>query len=134
MTEQELGETLISARLLILQSKRLMLSSLQRRRANATIESLQHRVERLVGESESAWTAYRQSMLRWGSPKRNEYWLVAYSHLIDRGHALTDKLSEASAAMPPDERYELAVEVEKLQEMVDSWRGSIRSAIVGATA
>ena len=131
---QSVGETLISSRFLVLQSKRLMLSSLQRRLANASIESLQRRVERLMLESESASTAYRESMLHWGSPKRNEYWLVAYSHLIDRGHALTNKLSEASADMPPGERYEMAVEVEKLQEMVDGWRGSIRSAIVGATA
>ena len=145
-----LGDAVITSRLLILQSKRLLLSSLERRLRIASVESLrQHlerrlriasveslrqHLERVVAECESAWTAYRASILRWGSPQNQEYWLVADSGLIDRGNTLSDRLANASADMSPADRYQLAVEVEKLDDMVEHWTDSMRAAMTSSAS
>jgi hypothetical protein len=129
-----LGDAVITSRLLILQSKRLLLSSIERRLRIASVESLRQHLELLVAECESAWTAYRASILRWGSPQNQEYWLVAYSGLIDRGNTLSDRLANASADMSPADRYRLAVEVEKLDDMVEHWTVSMRATMTSSAS
>jgi hypothetical protein len=68
-------------------------------------------------------------MLRWGSPATPDYWPVAYRRLVETAEKLAAKLRHSAAAMPPDERYQLAAEVEMLEDLVDKWRQSIRASI-----
>ncbi|HKW72718.1 MAG TPA: hypothetical protein VJQ08_07820 [Candidatus Dormibacteraeota bacterium] len=59
---------IISLRLLIRQSKRLLLSSTQRRFDVLGLDALRQRVERLRFETDMAQHAYRATMLACGSP------------------------------------------------------------------
>lgn len=68
MTEASLADCLISARLLMLQSKRLILATLERRLTEQRRESLRPRVDRLREETQDAQERYTSSILRWGCP------------------------------------------------------------------
>jgi hypothetical protein len=128
------ADTLISARLLILQSKRLMLSSLQRRLEGSGIDSLRKRVERLKSETESAQYRYRSTVLSMGSPRNDDYWPVAYSRMIEMGNTICSRLREATAELPANERYEVATEVEILEHLVAGWRESMLASMRSAVA
>jgi len=129
MPSASIAETLISARLLMLQSKRLILATLERRLRQRPVESLLGRVEHMRGETHNALDHYSTSMLRWGSPATPDYWPVAYRRLVETAEKLAAKLRHSASAMPPEERYQLAAEVEMLEDLVDKWRESIRASM-----
>jgi hypothetical protein len=124
-------EAIVASRLQVLQSKRLMLASNERRLRVHKIESLRDRVEQLHAELERAQAAYRSAVLRWGTPKRVDYWPVAYARLIELANNLAEKLRVGTADLPPERRFELAVEVEVVEDLIGAWRDSLRQAIAG---
>jgi hypothetical protein len=124
------ADCLISARLLMLQSKRLILATLERRLNKQRRESLRPRVDRLRAETRRAHEQYTSSVLRWGTPERPEYWPAAYGRLVETADRLSTKLRLAAVELPPEERYQLSAEVEMLEELVERWRHSIRSAML----
>jgi hypothetical protein len=123
-------ESLISARFLMLQSKRLILATLERRLKMRPAESLRARVDHMRHETADAQEHYRTSLLRWGSPESPQYWPVAYGRLVDTAGRLSAKLRRVAADLPSDERYQLATEVEMIEALTEQWRDSIRSSIV----
>jgi hypothetical protein len=123
------AESLISARLLMLQSKRLILATLERRFRKEPLDGLRARVEQLRDETESAQDHYARSLLRWGTAQTPEFWPVAYHRLIEMADQLSTRLRRASAGVPPSARYELAAEVEMLETLVDDWRQSVRASV-----
>ncbi len=129
-SQPSFADSLISSRLLVLQSKRLILASLERRLHRRALESLRARVRLLREETASAQEKYSSSMLRWGSPERPEYWPIAYSRLVDAADRLYTKMRHAVGDMPPAERYQLAAEVEMLEVLVEGWRESIRTSMI----
>ena len=124
-----IAETLISARLSLLQSKRLILATLERRLQQQPVEALRDRVEHMRNETRTAQNSYSFSVLAWGSPNTPGYWPVAYKRLAEVADRLSTSLREASGDMPPTERYELAAEVEMLEQLRSEWRASIRTAL-----
>jgi hypothetical protein len=132
MSEQarpSIAETLISARLLMLQSKRLILATLERRFHQQQIESLLARVEHMRRETHDAQERYSESMLAWGSPSIPEYWPVAYGRLIDAADRLSGKLRGTATSMPPADKYQLATDVEMLEALMEGWRRHIRESM-----
>ena len=123
-------ESLISARLLMLQSKRLILATLERRLRVRPAESLRARVDHMRHETENAQEHYSTSMLRWGSPETPQYWPVAYGRLIDTADRLSTRLRRVTADLPSGDRYQLATEVEMVEALAEQWRSSIRASIV----
>jgi len=125
---------LITSRLLILQSKRLMLHSLQRRQDEGSRAELNERIEALQVQAERAQHAYRTYVLNWGTTRSSDYWVVAYSRLIEMGNALTTKLREATNDLAPAERYQVSADVEMLEEIVAAWGESLRTVMTTAVA
>jgi len=132
MISPDVAETLIGCRLMILQSKRLMLNSARRRLERTDMDELRQRVEELRAEIDHAHHAYRQTMLGYGSPDRPEYWLVAYGRLIDAGSALVGKLRLAVDDLPAVERYRVSTDVEVLEAIIDQWGRSMRASMAEA--
>jgi hypothetical protein len=124
-------EAVVASRLQVLQSKRLMLASNERRLRVHKIESFRDRVAHLHAELERAQAAYRSAVLRWGTPKRADYWPVAYARLIELADNLAAKLRVGTADLPPERRFELAVEVEVVEDLIGAWRDSLRQAMTG---
>ena len=125
---------IIQSRLLVLQTKRLMLSSYERRLGQHGTDALRRRVERLRVDANQASHVYKASVLEWGTADTTEYWMVAYARLIEMGQALTNKLRSAAGELPPHERYHVSADVEALEEIVDDWRGRMRRSMSEAVA
>ncbi len=130
--KEHVAEHVITSRLLILQSKRLLLSSAERQATLYGSERLRDRVERLRGESELARHAYASILLKVGSPEHPDYWSVAYRRLIDLGNELSHKLTEASETAAPREREAIATDVELVDELVQGWTASMRKRVSAA--
>jgi len=124
---------IITSRLLVLQSKRLILRC-QQRRLDATKEALRLEIEQLSVEAEDAQHRYRASMLAWGSPEFHDYWLIAYARLIEMGSVLTTRLREATTQLPLSERYQVSADVEMLEGIVGNWTESLRDEMAAAVA
>jgi hypothetical protein len=128
------AEQIINSKLLILQSKRLLLTSAERRLGDTGMESLRARVDQLRTETATAQHGYRSSVLQLGSPRQHDYWPIAYSRLIEMGTALTTKLRRSAPGLPADERYELTADMEMLEGIVEGWTESKRRSMAVATA
>jgi len=128
------SESVVTGRLLVLQSKRLMLASNERRFRKRKGEVLREAGERLRDDIDRAQRAYRSALVSLGTPRTPGYWPAAYSHLIDRADDLSGRLRSAAADSPQAGRYEIAVEVELLDQLIGEWRDSLRTSIVEATA
>lgn len=128
------AESIIKARLLVLQSKRLMLTSLQRRLEEHGYEPLKERIARLRAETETARFSYRSSMLALGSADSVDYWLVAYSRLIEVGNVVVGKLRDATDDLPLAERYQVSADVEALEHMLAKWTAMVRQSMSKAVA
>jgi len=131
---REPGQSIIMARLLILQSKRLMMSSCQRRLDGGGYESIRGRLERLRADVQSAQYLYRSAILSWESPENHEYWLTAYSRLIDIGHQVIDEMKGATVLLPSTERHEVAADVERLETMIKGWANSMKRTMTASVA
>ena len=125
---------IVTARLLILQSKRLMLASLERRLADTRLQDLRARVEVLKGETAVAHHNYKHAMLQYGAPENADYWVVAYTRLVEVGNALAQKLTAAAALLPADEQYEASTDIEMLERIVGRWREAVRDAMAESVA
>lgn len=123
------ADTLIGSRLMILQSKRLMLNSARRRLESSGLESMKERVDHLRVETEQAQHAYRKMMLGYGSAELPEYWVVAYGRLIDAGGALARKLRHAAGGLPQAERHQVATDLKSLEGIIDEWTESMRASM-----
>jgi hypothetical protein len=130
----EVSHVLLLGRLLVLQSKRLLLASHERRFRVREIKGVREAGERLRGEVDGAQTAYRSALVRLGSPATPGYWPAAYSHLIEQADHLSGRLRCAAGDTPQAGRYEIAVEVERLDQLIGEWRDSLRTSITEATA
>ena len=124
-----IAESLISARLLMMQSKRLLLAGVERRLGMPGREHLISDVDRLRAETENARENYCSYLLKWGSPEKPEYWSAAYGRLVNTADRLSGKLRRAAVDLPPEERYSVAAEVEMLESLLENWRESLRGAI-----
>ncbi len=83
----------------MLQSKRLILATLERRLRMRELESMRARVDRLRAETEKAHEQYCSSLLRWGTPETPDYWPVAYARLVETAERLSAKLRGAAVEL-----------------------------------
>lgn len=130
----ETARAIVSSRLLILQTKRLLLNSSQRRFDALGLDTLRQRVERLRLETDLAQHAYRATMLAYGSPAHADYWLVAYARLIEMGRALTSKLRDSAMSLAPAERYQASADVEMLETLIERWTEEMHRSMAEAVA
>lgn len=122
-------QNICTSRLLILQSKRLMLTSLERRQQYSQIGRFDDQIARLRVEIPRAQHLYRASVLSCGPSRTSTYWTIAYSRLIEVGTVVVDKLRRASPDLPPEERYHVAADVEALEGMLEKWSDEMRQAM-----
>ena len=123
------ARNLIMSRLLMVQSKRLVLASLQRRVLERDAESKRGRAEKVQAELERAHDNYRTAMLAFGASGDPEYWLAVYGKLIDTAGALVERMRDQSSSLTYDRRYEVAGDIQMLEALVSQWRDSMRATI-----
>lgn len=126
------ARNLIMSHLLMVQSKRLVLASVQRRVLERDSEATRRRAEKLQAELERAHDNYRSAMLAFGVSGDPAYWLVAYGKLIDTAGTLIERMLDQSPSLSHDRRYQVAGEIEMLEALVSQWRESMRATIATA--
>ncbi len=128
------GTAIVASRLLILQSKQLMLGSAERRFNLAGARDMGARLERLRVETKNARDSYRSSVLSLESPESPAFWTVAYGRLMETGQTLRSRLDTAPVELASRDRHEAAVEVEALDRIIEGWGRSMQSAMTGRGA
>src|SRR5260221_5351024 len=126
------GDSIVSARLLVVQSKRLMLSSLLRRFRLRGERSLSERTDRFRDEADRANRNYRSAVLNWGQATSPEFRLVAYGSLVDLAESLVIELRGTIRGLQPRDQVELATEVGVLEDLIDQWRKFARASPTAA--
>lgn len=131
---QRHASCVITSRLLVLQTKRLLLSSTQRRLSVAPSDERRRRCERLREETSRAQYEYHSAVLRLGSPEHHDFWLIAYGRLISTGGALVQQLRSTAASLPTAERHAAEADAEGMEMLVNQWTHSMRKSMVEASA
>lgn len=125
---------LVTSRRLILQTKLLMIVSLQRRLRETRQPAFQQRIERFQADADRARSSYRKTVLDYGSPESQDYWLVAYGSLVQTGNALASRLRTAAPSLPVTDRYEVSADIEALEYILDRWTESLRKTMAESVA
>ena len=121
-TSTSVGDSIVSSRLLIVQSKRLMLSSVERRFRLKGGDSMRKRAERFRDETAEAHRTYRSAVLTWGQASSREFRLVAYSSLANLGDNLVLRMRDTIPHQTPGEQFTMAAEVGMLEDVIEQWR------------
>ena len=128
------GNRIISARLLILQSKRMLLvralSNVRYRR----LPEPNDKVVRLQSEVQSAVDTYRDCVLKFGSVDSSQYWLVAFASLVEAAEMLSGVLVEAASSLPQPDRADVAVDARRLDGIIEGWRELLRTTVTTEVA
>jgi len=127
-------DSIITSRLLVLQSKRLMLAATERALQGSNAAGVRRRIEELRIETDAAQDRYRSAILAWASTEDIDYWVIAYSRLIEKGNVIVKKMREANLVLPPSERYQISAEIETMEHLVEDWTESLRRSMAAAVA
>ncbi len=128
------GETIVSAHLNVVQSKRMLLSSAERRHRLHGGKSLLARADGLRDETDRAQRRYQSIVLHFARPDSNQYRLVAYGNLIELAETLAAELRSSLDELPLSDRFEVATEVEMLENLIDIWREEQRTTLSSGAA
>jgi hypothetical protein len=107
---------------LIAESKRLMLSMLERRNEGRRRPEEARLIGRLRQELELAESRRRANLSSPSSAISAEQLAETHERLIRTATACADRLSTSAQLLPPSERLRAAVAVQALDELVDQWR------------
>ena len=129
-----IAESIVTSRLLIVQSKRLMLASAARRFGLHGGDSLEKRSEHFRTDTARAHKSYQAAVLTWGQTTSHEFRIVAYTSLIVLAEKLVFELRGTIGAMAAGDRVEMATEVEVLEDLIEEWRQSARPVATAAVA
>jgi hypothetical protein len=127
-------DSIITSRLLVLQSKRLMLAATERHLQGSNAARVRRRIDELRIETDAAQDRYRRAILAWASTEDIDYWVIAYSRLIEKGNVIVKKMRDANLVLPPSERYQVSTEIETMEHLVEDWTESLRRSMAAAVA
>jgi hypothetical protein len=117
-------ENIVWSRLLVLQSKRLLLSGALRRVRRTGARADRRWADRLRTDADHAEDAYRASQATYGSARPPAYWVAVCRRMIDQGEAAAARLKAEAPGLSAGERFERATDLQMLEELVDQWRVS----------
>ena len=123
------GDLIVMSRLLVLQTRRLLLASSQKK-VRATNPDL----VRLKEAAAKAHLEYRKAVLAWASPDTSQFWMVSYATMIDGLDELAGRLRTSSQELPMQDRHELEADLVRLDEITGRWRASMLSPMGGSVA
>jgi hypothetical protein len=111
--------------LLILQSKRLLLNFAESRLRRSENEEQRQRVARLRMETDTAQDSYRRAWLHRGSPMPSRHRVAEFGRLIAGLSAAAKRLRRAASGLPAARRFEMATDVQMLDDLVGQWQQAV---------
>lgn len=119
---QSVGDHIVMSRLLVLQSRRVMLATREKALVEAEDPELRREVERLRATVSKAQDEYRRSVLAWANSETSQFWMVAYSAMVEGAESLMEKLNDRSAQLPLADRAFVQSDLAQLNAIVSRWR------------
>lgn len=113
--------------MLVLRSQLLLLNCAQRLFERRRAEEDLQLVERKRDDLHRAEQAFRAAEARPRSSADVRYWVWVYSSLIDLASAAVQKLPSVSDGLSGVERFEIATDIQMLEELLERWRAAIRT-------
>lgn len=134
MEAAEVFDRLLSSYSTVLQSKRLILQSVQRRLADRPSEELQRRAARL--EADIARVDAVRARLHLGQADVDDpgFWIDAYGLLIRRGEDLAGELRRHEPAPPGPAAESADVDLQLIDWQLVLWRRRLRAWMAQAAA
>lgn len=123
------GELIIASRLLTLQSRRILLSTLVKKLFFTGDEELEEQVTSLEELIAKAEREYKKAVLRWAAPETAQFWLVSYQRMIEEAEDLATHLRTSAAELPGTDRAEVSADVVRLDQVIERWREAMLDAI-----
>lgn len=122
---QATGELIVTSRLLVLQSRRMLLSSCARRLQDSDTPQLKARMESLQARAEKALDDYRAAVLSWAAPDTRQFWLVSYEGIIEVAEALAARLRASALELPQPDSAEMIADLGRLDQIIMRWRATM---------
>lgn len=119
-------DSIVSSRMLILRSKLLMLGCAQRLAEHTRNPDDRKRVEKLRADLHGAETSFAAIEMRTVSAGRRYDWSWIYSNLIEVARASMAKVLERHRRHSAGEKFELATDLQMLEELVERWSEAMR--------
>jgi hypothetical protein len=123
------ADRILTSRLLVLQSKRLLLATAETILVVKATGEAQSAVQRRLGEVRRAQGLYNDAVLRWGEPVSPQYRIVAYSSLVAKAERLREVLRSAAPHFAHSDRSELLADADNLGMIIQSWSEVLRNAM-----
>jgi hypothetical protein len=123
------GDLIVRSRLLVVQSKRLLLASAERSLVACASDARQARVTQLHQDITIANQNYRRAVLDWASTDSSQFWQIVYKSLIEGVGQLGDRMRSASGRLPDTERTDMLADAASLDVVLQRWRQSMLSTL-----
>ena len=130
------GDLIVMSRLLVLQSKRLLIASCTNKLRATGDDRFRRRLASLQTDSETALSEYRRAVLDWAAPETAQYWLVAHQTMIEGAEELVTHMRASADELPQPDRGDIGDDIVRLEAIIERWRGSMvatRSAELNAS-
>ena len=129
---QSAGDLIVTSRLLVLQTRRILLSSSQKR-VHAEPE-VKTRIERLQKAAFKAHDDYRAAVLAWANPETSQFSMAAYATMIEGAEDLVTKLRASANELPLSDRIAMESDVAQVDEIIKRWRETLVESMTEAVA
>src|ERR1700741_1547199 len=101
------GDHIVMSRLLVLQSSRMLLASVERKLQSNHLPETRQRCEVLRKAADKARENYRQAVLAWAAPETSQFWFVAFDVMIQSVEELIDRVRAGSHELPASDSIEI---------------------------
>jgi hypothetical protein len=120
------SESIVASKMLVLRSKLLMLACAQRFFEQTRDEDDLKRIERLRTELHNAEMSFAAIEARSKSAERSSYRSWIYRSLIEVARTTLAKVRERHRKQTAAEKFELATDLQMLEELVERWSNAMR--------
>jgi hypothetical protein len=119
------GDLIVMSRLLVLQSRRILLATTEKKLRAEDDPELRKRLGNHQAAAAGAHDAYRAAVLTWASPESTQFWMVAYATMIDGVEDLAGQLRARSYELPGRDRIAIQSDLAQLDRIIKRWRSTM---------
>ena len=131
---QATGDLIVMSRLLVLQSRRMLLASCARKMLTTGNEDLRAQIATLEEGARQARIAYRKAVLDWSSRDTPQFWLVSYEGMVLDAEELVARLRASAQELPEPDRGDVEADAVRLDQVIRRWRATMLSTITPEAA
>ena len=124
----------VVSKMLVFESKLLLLQRARRQFLGTNAANDLDRVERQRTDFHRAEVAFRAGSDNPRAFKSAKHGLWMYTRLVDRALATRKRWAAMCEAMPVEERFEVAADIQMLEELIAQWTAKIQSINAGRSA